>query len=223
MSPITIAIDGPAGAGKSTVAKLVASELGLRYLDTGAMYRCLALTAIRAGITKDCGAEAAKLAATLKIEFQEGNPQKVLLNGENVTEAIRTAEIGEWASALSAHSEVRAILANWQRDIIQPGGYVMEGRDTTSVVAPHAEVKVFLTASLEERADRRQKELKERGNPVAYEELLRMIAERDHRDYTRGDSPLVRVPDAIVIETFGLSPAEVAQRIVDAARRVTES
>lgn len=216
-----VAIDGPAGAGKSTVAKLVAKELGLHYLDTGAMYRCVALLAQRLGILAHEGQRAADVAKSCHIEFGDGDPQSVLLNGEDVTQLIRTPELSELASALSAHSDVRAILAAEQIDIVNRGGCVLEGRDTTSVTAKNAEVKIFLTASLEERAIRRQKELEARGMTVDYSELLKQIAERDHRDYTRADSPLTKVPDAHVVETFGLTPAQVAEAIVRIARSVT--
>lgn len=215
MSGIVVAIDGPAGAGKSTVAKRVAAELGLRYLDTGAMYRCVALLAQRAGLGPNDGPAVAVLAERSEIAF--GPKETVLLDGEDVTNLIRTPEMSEWASALSAFSEVRTILAGRQKDLIAAGGVVLEGRDTTSVVAPAADVKIFLTASLEERANRRQKELSERGQSLSFEELIRQIAERDHRDYTRQDSPLKKVDDAIVVETFGLTPEEVADRIVTIA------
>lgn len=221
MGQIVVAIDGPAGAGKSTVAKLVAHELGLRYLDTGAMYRCVALLAERKGLGPEDGSEAAEIAKMCHVEFGDGDPQPVFLNGENVTQLIRTPELSELASALSAHSEVRAILAAQQKEIVNRGGCVLEGRDTTSVTAIHAEVKIFLTASLEERAIRRQKELEARGVPVDYSDLLKQIAERDHRDYTRADSPLTKVPDAHVVETFGLTPQQVAEAIVLIARTVT--
>lgn len=211
-STIVIAIDGPAGAGKSTVAKILAARLGLRYLDTGAMYRAIALRATRAGLGPSQGDEAALLAQDAKIEFGEG-PQ-VLLNGEDVTDAIRTPEMGELASALSAHSAVRAVLANRQKAIVAAGGYTLEGRDTTTVVAPDATLKIFLTASLEERSQRRLKELQERGIELDAQELAKQISDRDHRDYTRADSPLTRDPSAIVIETYGKTVEQVADEII---------
>ncbi|MCE9558720.1 MAG: (d)CMP kinase [Armatimonadetes bacterium] len=211
-STIVIAIDGPAGAGKSTVAKILAARLGLRYLDTGAMYRAIALKATRAGLGPSQGDEAALLAQDAKIEFGEG--AQVLLNGEDVTDAIRTPEMGDLASALSAHSAVRAVLANRQKAIVAAGGYTLEGRDTTTVVAPDATLKIFLTASLEERSQRRLKELQERGIELDAQELAKQISDRDHRDYTRADSPLTRDPSAIVIETYGKTVEQVADEII---------
>lgn len=217
---ITVAIDGPAGAGKSTVAKMVAKALGLKMLDTGAMYRCAALLAARNGLGAQDGDAVAEHLKESQIQFEEGAPIRVILNGEEVTGAIRTPEMSDLASALSAHPPIRAILAEQQKQIVAQGGYVLEGRDTTSVVAPHAEVKVYLTASIEERAERRWKELHAKGMPVEIDELIRQIAERDARDMNRADSPLRRVPDALVVETFGLTPEEVAQRIIERARAV---
>lgn len=216
--PIVVAIDGPAGAGKSTVAKMVASALGLRYLDTGAMYRCVALLAKRAGLTENDGEEAAALAERSKIKFL---PDAVLLDGEDVTKAIRTPELAHLASALSAKPAIRKVLASRQRQIILEGGYVLEGRDTTSVVAPDAEVKVYLTASIEERAERRRKEMIAAGHEASLGELIKQIAERDARDMNRSDSPLIRVPDALAIETYGLTTQEVASKIIERARSVT--
>lgn len=216
--PIVVAIDGPAGAGKSTVAKLVASALKLRYLDTGAMYRCVALLAKRAGLKESESEEVAALAERSKIKFIEDG---VLLDGEDVTKAIRTPELSNLASSLSAKPAIRRVLASRQRQIILEGGYVLEGRDTTSVVAPDAEVKVYLTASIEERAERRRKDLVATEHEVSVGELMKQIAERDARDMNRSDSPLIRVPDAMVIETYGLTPHEVAEKIIERARSVT--
>lgn len=164
MSKLVIAIDGPAGAGKSTVAKLLAKELGLSYLDTGAMYRALALKAQRNGLGPNDGEAAGALGEQTEIGFGLGEPQPVLLDGEDVTAAIRTLQIGELASALSAHTPVRRVLAKRQQEMVAEGGYTLEGRDVTTVIAPNAQVRVFLTATLEERARRRHEELLSKGH-----------------------------------------------------------
>lgn len=209
MSRLVIAIDGPAGAGKSTVAKRVARDLGLSYLDTGAMYRALALKALRAGLGPNDGDAAAQVGETTEVTFGPGEPQRVFLDGEDVTDAIRTSEIGELASALSVYSPVRRILVRRQKALLQGGGFTLEGRDATTVVAPDAQVKVFMTASIEERARRRCEELREKGLPAALEEIQAGIAERDRRDSTREDSPLRVAPDATVVDTDRLTIDEV--------------
>ncbi len=218
---IVVAIDGPAGAGKSTVAKLVARALNLKYLDTGAMYRCVALLATRADLEESQADQVAAIAEKSVIEFGAGEPQRVILDGEDVTDLIRTPEMSHLASALSAHSAIRKILASRQTAIVAQGGYVLEGRDTTSVVAPDAEVKVYLTASIEERAERRRLELGAKGTELELNDLMAQIAERDSRDINRQDSPLRRVPDALAIETFGLTPQQVADLIIARAQNVT--
>jgi cytidylate kinase len=210
---LVIAIDGPAGAGKSTVAKILAKRLDLRYLDTGAMYRVVALCASRAGLGPEDGEQASNLCRGIIIEFGEGEPQRVLMNGEDVTAAIRTPQMGELASALSAHSSVRSLLAEQQKQIVSHGGVTLEGRDVTTVIAPDADLRVFLTASMEERAKRRWLELKERGIEIDLDELSKQISDRDHRDYTRSDSPLKLGDGVQVVESFGLSPEAVADRI----------
>lgn len=213
LSDLVIAIDGPAGAGKSTVAKLLAKDLGLTYLDTGAMYRALALKAHREGYGSGDGGVAAEIGRRSDISFGTGDPQPVYLDGEEVTEAIRTPEISELASALSVFPPVRRVLVERQKAIISQGGVVLEGRDATTVIAPHAQVKVYLTASLEERAKRRTLELESKGLGAEYERVRMEVESRDHRDITRDDSPLVVAPDAILVESAGLTPDEVAQKI----------
>lgn len=213
LSGLTIAIDGPAGSGKSTVAKRLSKEFGLKFLDTGAMYRCVALLAMRNNLGPNDGDKAAKLAEPATIDFEESEPQRVLLNGEDVTEDIRTLEIGELASALSAHSAVRRVLAERQKAIVAAGGFTLEGRDTTTVIAPTAKVKVYLTATVEVRAKRRCDELSEKGEKADYDEVKRTIMERDERDTTRLDSPLKVATDAHVIDSSEMTIDEVVAAV----------
>ena len=213
MRKIVIAIDGPAGAGKSTVSKQVAKRLGLTYLDTGAMYRALALKAMRAGLTAEDGEAAAVLGDRTTISFGQGDPQAVYLDGEEVTSQIRLPEVGDFASALSVHSPVRRLLVKRQKEMVAAGGVVLEGRDVTTVVAPDADVRVFLTATLDERARRRCAELQARGTPASYEEVRAQIVERDHRDMTRDDSPLVLAPGVPELVTDGMSVDQVVSAI----------
>jgi cytidylate kinase len=216
LSNLVIAIDGPAGAGKTTIARRVATDLGLQFLDTGAMYRCVALLATRRGFTPENAEGAAHLAATAEISFQPGDPQKVILNGEDVTQAIRDPNIGDFASAVSVHSAVRRHLVAQQQRIVQQGGVILEGRDTTTVVAPKAPVKVFLTAGIDVRAARRHRELIGKQIDADLESLKSMIGERDHRDSTRQDSPLRVADDAHVIDSDGMS----IEQVVDAVERL---
>ena len=197
---MVVAIDGPAGAGKSSVARRVAEECGFTYLDSGAMYRCVALAELR-------GAEDPLQCA---IALADGH---VTLDGEDVTEAIRTPEVSELASQVAARPEVRSHLVELQRAMIRDGDYVAEGRDIGTVVAPDAELKVFLTASPEERARRRAEET---GADAA--EVLREQEGRDARDSTREHSPLQAAPDAQRVDTTGLSVDEVAHEIVRLAQ-----
>lgn len=208
-----IAIDGPAGAGKSTTAKALAKELGLRYLDTGAMYRALALKASRQGVGGDCGERAADILSGTEIHFGTGDPQPVYLDGEDVTVLIRTQEIGDLASALSRHSPVRRAMVERQQAIVAEGGVILEGRDATTVIAPNADVKVYLTASLEERSKRRFLEFSEKGADTDFESVRVDIETRDYRDITRDDSPLRVAPDATVVETGRRPVADVVAEI----------
>lgn len=216
MPELVIAIDGPAGAGKSTVAKLVAARLGLSILDTGAMYRCAALACLRAGVSIEDAEAAAAAAESVEIEFLPGSPQRVLLNGEDVTHEIRSLEVSQAASKVSVHPRVRRTMVARQQQMASAGGCVLEGRDVTTVVAPHAEVKVFLTASIEERARRRWQEAKSEGSLAQF---VHEVVERDHRDYTRPDSPLTLAEDAVIIESFGRTPEEIAEQIAALASR----
>ena len=201
---MVVAIDGPAGAGKSTVARAAARALGFPYLDSGAMYRAVGLMALRHG------GPPAERAEELEIRIGE----RVLANGEDVTEAIRTPEVSEAASQVATDPAVRAALVRKQRELLADGDWVAEGRDIGSVVAPDAAVKVFLTASPEERARRRAEEL---GTDVAT--VLRDQALRDAQDMDREHSPLVKAPGAVELDTSGLSVDEVVERVVELVER----
>ena len=216
---LVIAIDGPVGAGKSTVAKLVAQKLGYLYVDTGAMYRAVALKALRLGMDINDPIVMTMLAEATDIQLQQqddGNV-RVFLDGEDVTEAIRMPEVSEASSIVSAHEGVRKVLAERQKAMAELGGVVMEGRDIQTVIAPDAEVKIFLTASLEERAKRRWLELQQKGISVSYEEVLQEVKERDERDKSRAIAPLRKAPDAVEIDTTKMTPEEVADKIVELA------
>jgi cytidylate kinase len=216
---LVIAIDGPVGAGKSTVSKLVARKLGYLYVDTGAMYRAVALKALRLGMDINDPIVMAMLAEATDIQLQQqgDGSVRVFLDGEDVTEAIRTPEVSEASSIVSAHEGVRKVLAERQKAMAELGGVVMEGRDIQTVIVPDAEVKIFLTASLEERAKRRWLELQQKGISVSYEEVLQEVKERDERDKTRAIAPLRKAPDAVEIDTTGMTPEEVAEKIVKLA------
>jgi cytidylate kinase len=198
-----VAIDGPAGAGKSTVARAVARRLGFTYMNSGAMYRCVALAAV------DGSADPRVLAATLEIEPGE----RVLLGGRDVTAMIREPEVTEAASRVAADPEVRAVLVEKQREMLADGDWVAEGRDIATVVAPDADVKVFLTADPAERARRRAAELGADSGRVLAEQTI-----RDERDSTREHSPLRPATGAVVLDTTGLSLEEVVDQVVDLAR-----
>ncbi len=206
---MVIAIDGPAGAGKSTVARAVARTLGLTYLDSGAMYRCVALAALRAGASLDDGPSLGHLAAGLQVALADGH---VSLDGEDVTEAIRAPEVSAAASRVSVHREVREAMVERQRALIGAGDYVAEGRDIGTVVSPDATLKVFLTASDGERARRRAVETGE-----ALDEVRAAQASRDARDSEREHGALRAADDAVEIDTTGLGVDEVATRIAELA------
>ncbi|HOX45916.1 MAG TPA: (d)CMP kinase [Myxococcota bacterium] len=220
-----VAIDGPAGTGKSTVARRVAAGLGFTLVDTGAIYRCAALAAVRAGLALDDTPRArqalGELAAALRISFRPGpEGQRVFLGPDEVTLELRSPAMSQAASRVSALPEVRAALLALQRGLGQDGGVVLEGRDIGTVVFPDAEVKVFLTASAEVRARRRHAELLARGLQVSLEDTLREQAERDRRDEGRAVAPLKAAADAVVIDTGPLSLDEVVARVLALAREV---
>ena len=199
---VSVAIDGPAGAGKSTLARRLAAELGYIYVDTGAMFRTIGLYALRAGKDpKDNGAVNALLPEiSLKFAFIEGE-QHIYLNGEDVSTAIRTEEVGMAASAVGANPEVRAFLLGMQRDMAKTQDVLMDGRDIGTVVLPDATVKIFLTASPEARATRRWKEYQQKGVEVSYEEVLADVRQRDYQDTHRAAAPLRQADDAQLLDT----------------------
>lgn len=213
---LQIALDGPSGAGKSTMARHVAKTLGILYLDTGAMYRAVALKALRAGIsTSDAEAVCGMLAGTrLDITYRDGG-QHVLLDGEDVSQAIRTNEVSMGASAVSAHPGVRTRLVAIQQEIASRADVIMDGRDIGTKVLPEATVKIFLTATPEDRAMRRYLELREKGLlDKTYEALLEEIRTRDWNDSHRQHSPLVRAGDALLLDTTGFTLEESVQAIM---------
>ena len=213
---INVAIDGPAGAGKSTVSRAAAKALGYIYVDTGALYRAVGVNALRKGIdTKDKHAVAASLAdITVDLVFENGE-QKVLLNGENVSAEIRTPPASMAASDVSAVPEVRAFLFDLQRDIAKRNNCFMDGRDIGTVVLPDAQVKIFLTASPEERAMRRYKELIEKGSQVEYKEVLEDLVQRDYNDSHREIAPLKPAEDGVVLDTTGMNLEESINAIIE--------
>jgi cytidylate kinase len=207
-----VAIDGPSGAGKSTAGRAVAERLGYVFLDTGAMYRALALAALREGIPLDDAAAVAALAARLTLDLQPGGA--VIMNGEDVTSALRTQEVGAAASRVSVHPSVRRHMVARQREMGQAGGVVMDGRDIGTAVFPDADVKFYVDAHPGQRALRRQEELAQRGLPSDLDTIEREIRARDHADSTRTESPLTRAPDAIHLDTTELGLDEVVRRML---------
>ncbi|MFN7162493.1 MAG: (d)CMP kinase [Fimbriimonadales bacterium] len=215
-----IAIDGPAGSGKSTLARGLARALGFLFLDTGAMYRALALAAQRAGIDPDDADALTQLAQQVEIQLvAQGDALRVLLNGEDVSEAIRTPEISAFASRISVHAGVRSVMVQQQRAIAaQAHGVAAEGRDTATVVFPEAAVKIYLDASPQERARRRQQQLQQQGIDTPYEVILQQILERDARDAARAESPLRPAPDAIILQNDGWSKEQTLERALQLCR-----
>lgn len=218
MKKIIIAIDGPAGSGKSTTARLVAQKLGYIYIDTGAMYRALTLKVIELGIDPNDESSIIKVAENTKIEllYENGN-LKVILDGKDVSEKIRSPEVTSLVSIVSAHPKLRDIMVKKQRELGRNGGVVMDGRDIGTVVFPDADLKIFMTADVRERAKRRQKELKAQGFDVEIEKLIKEIEERDKFDSTREIGPLKKADDAIEIDTTNLTIDEQVEIVLKKA------
>lgn len=211
---LQVAIDGPASAGKSTVAKLVAKKFGFIYCDTGAMYRSITFGALLSGIDLHDDAALTDLAERSKISFQPGaDEQLVFLDGKNITRAIREPEVTNNVSAVSAVAGVRTAMVNFQQEIAEQGGIVMDGRDIGTTVLPNAEVKIFLVASAKERAERRYKENIQKGIDTPLDQLQAEIELRDQKDSTRKISPLTQANDAVLLDTTSLTIDQVVDQI----------
>ena len=215
MKTFSIAIDGPAGAGKSTIAKRLAKELGYQYVDTGAIYRTVAYYLDLLGVSpKDVdGVERYIDELTINIEYDENGLQHMIMNGMDVTGDIRSQDISQKASLVSAHAVVREVLLDMQRDVARKNNVIMDGRDIGTVVLPNADVKIFLTASPEVRAKRRTDELTAKGQKAVYETILKEIIQRDYQDSHRLVAPLKQADDAVLVDTSNLNIEEVMETI----------
>jgi cytidylate kinase len=224
MRRLTIAIDGPASAGKSTVAKALAERLGLCYVDTGAMYRGVAWLALKHGVRVEDEEAVLQLLERHPLQFKRNDAGSidVCFNGRSIASELRSPEVSEVVSILSALPGVRRLLTEWQREFSRQYSVVMDGRDIGTVVLPDADVKVFLTADLRERAERRRREFLERGYEVSPEELEAALRERDERDATREIAPLKPAPDAICIDSTGKTVSQVVEEILSHVKRVTD-
>lgn len=224
MSIYSVAVDGPSGAGKSTLSKAVARELGIVYVDTGAIYRTIGYYIFREGIDpKDAGAVVAALPLIhVDMCYSEDGLQRMLLNGEDVTEQIRLPEISMYASAVSAIPPVRDYLLEMQRDMARRSSVIMDGRDIGTVVLPDAQVKIFLTADVEVRARRRTAELELRGTPKPFEQVLEEMKQRDWADSHRDAAPLQEAEDAIRVDTTDMDFQQSKEAIMQVIRRRTQ-
>jgi CMP/dCMP kinase len=219
MSRLIVAIDGPVGSGKSTVARRVAELLGYAYLDSGAMYRAVAWKALRENTPFDYEEKLAALAGATRIDLvSTGGSYRVLVDGTDVTEQIRTAAVAQAASKVAVVAGVRAVLVSEQRRAAERGGVVMEGRDIGTVVFPDAELKIFLDAAVEVRAERRRLEHAQKGERLEFAEVLEEVRQRDRRDRERAVSPLVRARDAVLVDNTAMGAEETARLIVLLAR-----
>jgi CMP/dCMP kinase len=216
---INIAIDGPASSGKGTVARLVASQMEYAYIDTGAMFRAVALKAQQCGVAWSDEVQLRALIDTMKFTFIWKSPElRIVVDGGDVTDSLRLEEIGQGASNVAVHADVRSGLLHLQQELAGEGGVVMDGRDIGSVVLPSAGLKIYLDASVEERAKRRTAELRAKGEPVEEARIAEEIALRDNQDRNRSIAPLIQSPDAVYIDTTGRSPRDVAAEIARRAK-----
>lgn len=215
MANFSVAVDGPAGAGKSTLAKAAAKELGFVYVDTGAIYRTVGLAAWRAGVARDdeSGVNALLPGMSVDITYTDGI-QHMLLNGEDVTDLIRTPEMSDYASNVSAMPAVRAYLMDMQRQMAERYDVIMDGRDIGTVVLPRASLKIFLTADVEKRAARRHRELADKGVDTSFEEVLAEMRVRDERDSNRETAPLKAAEDAVILDTGDMTLEESIQALL---------
>ncbi len=222
--PLTIAIDGPAASGKSTLARRLARALGYLYFDTGVLYRAVTWAALQRGLPPDDPAAMTHLARTLRIEVRppsrdDGRSNDVWVEGQDVTWAVRAPEVDRWVSVVAAHPGVREALKAVQRRIGRQGRVVMVGRDIGTVIMPDADLKIYLDASVEERARRRYLEAQSRGEAVSYARILEDLRARDRLDASRAVAPLRPAPDAVVLHSDGLSPEQVFQRVMALVRQ----
>jgi CMP/dCMP kinase len=214
---LVVAVDGPSGAGKSTAAKALARRLGYTFIDTGAMYRALAWKALQRGVFLDDAPALQRLLQETRIELRDGG-RGVVLDGADVTDALRTREVSAAASHVSVHPPVRREMVARQQQLGRDGGVVLDGRDIGSAVFPDAEVKFYVDADPRARAERRYAELSEKGACPSIAEIEREMLERDRKDSTRPDSPLTRTPDALLLETTGLAPEQVVEKMLEVVR-----